>query len=226
MSAVLTMTPALGASVLERWVEPGSTESAGTLLGLHGGDATHRQVLPLLRSLAEGRRLVAPRSARWSGLAAGGQFSWFSSLRPPEIEPIGFGDALAQLERFAGEYLELSCDRGTVLVGVDQGSTMALALAALWPELFAGVIAIGGGWPCVPGWQLPERDMGGMQILLVASAQSSRQQLELRHAELTVLASAESAELTNERSISAIRSWLSGVRRRVDAEESLCSQEP
>src|ERR1044072_9228109 len=115
--------------VLERIVE-GDEGSDGTLVGLHDECSTHADILPFLRSIADGRRIVAPRSARWSGYGQGGRYSWFSGVAPPLVEPIGFGDALLQLEGLALEQRGTTSSRGTTMVGVGQGGTMALMLAA------------------------------------------------------------------------------------------------
>lgn len=189
-------------------MELSSDVSHGTLIGLHGADASHRQIVPLLRVLADGRRIVAPRSARWSGFTEGGCFSWFLSLQPPQIEPMGFGDALAQLESLAREYADLDHSRSTVLVGFDQGATMALALAALWPDLFAGVIAIDGGWPQVPGWRIPLRDMAEMPVLSIGGPTSDRAELESRNALVTTLAHCGLVISPSKSEWSPVRHWL------------------
>jgi pimeloyl-ACP methyl ester carboxylesterase len=170
--------------VLERIVESEDQSSQGTLIGLHDEQSTHSEMLSFMRSIADGRHMIAPRSARWSAYHEGGRFSWFSSVSPPLIEPIGFGDSLMQLESLILEYIDIGSTSGLVLAGRGQGGTMAITLAALWPELFAGVIAINASWPQVPGWQLPERDMAQLKVLAVGGQASLRDELRARNASL------------------------------------------
>jgi phospholipase/carboxylesterase len=212
----LTIAP----SILERWIERSDDACRGSLIGLHGREATHRQMLPLLRDLASGRRIIAPRSARWAGMGEGGSFNWYSSLCPPIIEPIGFGDALTQLERFACEYRESEHSTRMVLVGFDQGATMALALSALWPELFVAVVAIEGGWPELPGWSVPLRDMESMPVLIVGNAESTRAELISRNANVALLAGSGHVELPSIDLVKLIRCWLADSARVKNDEES------
>lgn len=196
--------------VLDRIVEGDGERYDGTLIGLHDQDSMHVEVLPLLRSVADGRRVIAPRSARWSSLEDGGRFSWFSSVAPPLIEPIGFGDGLIQLERLAFEYAAANSTRGTVVLGIGQGATMALALGALWPELFKGVIAIDGTWPNVPGWTVPETDMAGVRALLVAGTDDTRSELLRRGAIVVGIDAPQSKQLTDPGLTATLRQWMVG----------------
>jgi pimeloyl-ACP methyl ester carboxylesterase len=122
-------------------------------------------------------------------LGDGGRFSWFTSVAPPLIEPIGFGDGLMQLERLLLDHAaEHEAQRDIVVVGIGQGGTMALALAMLWPELVTRIVAIGGFWPVIPGWDMPDRDMAGLQVLLAGAAVGAGERKCALGAEVTGMA--------------------------------------
>jgi pimeloyl-ACP methyl ester carboxylesterase len=171
-------------SILERIVENPDCPSNRTVIGLHDAHARLSETMPLLREMTGGQRLIVPRSARWSGYGDGGRYSWFSSISPPSVEPIGFGDSLIQLEALTLEYATAGERAGTVLVGIGQGGTMALCLAALWPEVIKGVIAIEAFWPEVAGWELPERDMSPVHVLLISSGSEAGFRLTARGAKV------------------------------------------
>lgn len=191
--------------VLERIVEADDAMRNGTLIGLHDECSTHADIVPFLRLIADGRRVIAPRSARWAGYGQGGRYSWFSSVAPPFIEPIGFGDSLMQLESFVLEHHCAVAVRGTTIVGIGQGGTMAIALAALWPELFRAVVAVDASWPEVRGWHLPERDMSGMTLLVVAGGSEVRQRLIARHGRVDAVDRVEPGEAL----VQVCRQWMS-----------------
>lgn len=191
--------------VLETATEPSGSKPADTIICLHDENSTHGEILGQLRDVATGQRMIAPRSARWSRFGGGGRFSWFSCVSPPVIEPIGFGDSLIQLER-----LVLDCaaqgphEQKITLIGIGQGATMALALALLWPELCANVVAIGGSLPVVPGWSAPARKMPGLPVLLIASDNDTQQKLAELGARVVAMAGCDPAAL-----VATIRQWMS-----------------
>lgn len=157
----------------------------GTVIALHDANARLGETMPLFRRMIQGQRLIVPRSARWSGYGDGGRYSWFSSISPPLVEPIGFGDSLIQLEALALEYMTAGKQPDTVLLGLGQGGSMALCLAALWPELFRGVIGIDAFWPDVAGWRLPEQDMSLVHVLLISPRGDACSPLMARGAQMT-----------------------------------------
>ncbi|BAI96687.1 hypothetical protein Sj15T_11440 [Sphingobium sp. TA15] len=149
----------------------------GLMIALHGREADQNQVLPFASALGD-YHVVAPRSARWAGLNAFGCFNWFSSMEPPVVEPIGFGDGLCQLELLMLERTDAS-ERPCTLLGYDQGAVMSLMLAALWPERVKGIIAINGFWPRVHGWSLPDREMA-LPVLMINDRPAEDAATELR----------------------------------------------
>lgn len=173
------------ASVLERITEAGGLRQASALIGLHDAQSRPSDLLPFLRQIGGGRRIVAPRSARWSAHGRGGLYSWYSSISPPLVEPIGFGDSLIQLEAFILEEAAQEWAAANILVGIGQGGTMALMLAALWPELCRAVIAVDAIWPTVPGWQPPDLMMSATHVLLTDARDGVREQLAVRGAHVT-----------------------------------------
>lgn len=197
--------------VLERIVVSGKLGRDGTLIGLHGEYSTHGEILPLLKQVAGGRRIVAPRSARWSAYGDGGRFSWFSNIMPARIEPIGFGDALLQLEQLAFEFADDRSARGMVLFGTGQGGTMALALGALWPELFTEIVTIDAMWPTVAGWSLPTRDMSGIRALLVGPDEATRRTMSELGAQVTTCESRSAGNSAGLDSGDAIRNWMDPI---------------
>lgn len=191
--------------VLETAIEAGDHVQPGTIIGLHDENSTHVEVLDLLREVSTGQRLIAPRSARWSRFDGGGRFSWFSCVNPPLIEPIGFGDSLIQLERLVLDHsAQGPGERTIMIIGIGQGATMALALAMLWPELCAGVVAIGGSLPAVPGWTAPARAMPGLPVLLVAGADHTQQKLAQLGARIVERPACDAAALA-----AMVRRWIS-----------------
>lgn len=177
-------------SILERIEENPDRHGNGTVIGLHDADARLSEAMPLFRNMVRGKRLIVPRSARWSGYGDGGRYSWFSSMSPPLVEPIGFGDSLIQLEALALEYATGAERPDTVLLGMGQGGSIALCLAALWPELFKGVVAVNALWPDVADWQPPEQDMAAVQVLLIAPQGDAGSRLAARGAQIEVIRTA------------------------------------
>lgn len=193
------------ACVLERIVEVGEAGQDATLIGLHDAHSTASEVLPFLRQIGGGQRIVAPRSARWSAYGRGGLYSWYSSVSPPLVEPVGLGDGLIQLEALVLEEAVRDPAGGITLAGIGQGGTMALVLAALWPELFRAVIAIDALCPTVPGWRLPVLGMSATPVLLAGAGIDAREQLAARGAPVIEIGGMQAGlELA-----SACRQWLS-----------------
>ncbi|WP_066557197.1 alpha/beta hydrolase-fold protein [Croceicoccus bisphenolivorans] len=131
-------------------------------------------------------------------------------MSPPTVEPVGFGDALIQLEALTLDEVSAQPAGGCVLVGVGQGGSMALVLAAIWPELFSAVIAIGAMWPKVPGWQPPDLAMPRTPVLLAGGWDGLSDCLTQRGAAVSEIASAEAGPVLAD----ACRQWLSANSRR------------
>jgi predicted esterase len=88
-------------------------------------------------------------------------------------EPASFGDSLAQLERFVCDVRSRETGTGApspVLLGVDQGASLALSLALMVPDLITGVMAIGGGLPTFSDPTLLAPVEARLPILLLGDA--------------------------------------------------------
>ncbi|ODV41378.1 hypothetical protein AWV79_37000 [Cupriavidus sp. UYMMa02A] len=118
-------------SMLEFYLSGVAGPDRPMVLALHGAGADHWQLLPLLAAAAPDCMVVAPKSGRWSGWSAAGQrYSWFQAAEIPVIEPIGFGDALWQLEQFIWQMVGGDAQMGfparrQACVGFDQGAVLA-----------------------------------------------------------------------------------------------------
>ncbi|HTO07731.1 MAG TPA: hypothetical protein VMR86_11830 [Myxococcota bacterium] len=129
----------------------------GTVVALHADGADAGELWALAHAL--GRDAVAPQAPRardpfhasaapedprWRAYAG---HSWFRSDDAGRPEPASFGDSLAQLESLVAEL-----EPPVFLVGHREGATLALGAALAFPERIAGVIALDGPRPDIPGW--------------------------------------------------------------------------
>ena len=143
-------------------------------IGLHDFDEDHAQGLQLARALGDGVFAYAPTSPRpvsprfVEGAATRDGRLWFFE-RDGYVEPSLFGDALRQAEAFLHDTIERHDDADDVpliLVGRGQGGVLALVLTMTWPELVDATVAIDATIPSVPGWSVPDTDLGGTVIHL------------------------------------------------------------
>ena len=95
---------------------------------------------------------------------------WFVRSIDGESEPATFGDALFAVEQLTVGARE-RWGEPPLLVGHGQGGELALALAAIVPELLAGVVALDASLPVVPGWERPACDAGGLPVLVLPGGQ-------------------------------------------------------
>lgn len=97
-------------------------------------------------------------------------YYWFIEYGPCQPEASTLGDALAQLELGLLEHEEQAGDAGFSLVGRGQGATVALLLAAGWPELVRAVVAIDGCLPRLPEGLTPAAGrLDALRVLLLSS---------------------------------------------------------
>ena len=131
----------------------------GTLVALHADGADCTELVALCAAAAPQLDLVAPQAPRArdpfhssdAGLPGYGGYSWFRKDDAGRPEPASFGDSLAQLEALVIELAE----RGGAplyLLGRGTGATLALGAAQAFPERLAGVVALDGARPEIPGW--------------------------------------------------------------------------
>ena len=114
---------------------------------------------------------VSVRGAR-TQMRGGGilGYYWYIETDDGGAEASTFGDALRQLELLLFKLEASNLSRRINLVGIGQGATMALALALVWPELIAAVVAVDGGLPAnLSSLPLELGDLGSTSVLFVAS---------------------------------------------------------
>jgi phospholipase/carboxylesterase len=143
-------------------------EPQGALLLLHGRGADEYDLEPLADELDRGRQLVAVLPRAPLALPPGGAH-WYVVPRVGFPDPPTFEASLEALGRLSaalpGE-IGVPLDR-TVLVGFSQGAVMSLALAlgAGRPSP-AGILALSGFIPTVPGFELDLTRRADTAVLL------------------------------------------------------------
>jgi predicted esterase len=135
-------------------VPPSKHAGAALVEFVQGCDPDARIVLPEpQRPYYEGRRAL---DLRW----------YISAVEDPDyIDPPSFGDVLWMLEGLVEGAAE-QWDERPWLVGHAQGANLALGLALTMPEQIAGVVAVDGFIPRVPGLELRDR-LSGLHVLLI-----------------------------------------------------------
>jgi phospholipase/carboxylesterase len=133
-----------------------ATDPEGLLVLLHGRGADERDLFPLLDVLDPARRLLAVTPRGPLHLPPGGAH-WYAVHEIGYPDPTTFGETFAR----ASEWLDaLAADTGIaseqmVLGGFSQGAVMTYALGAgAGRPRPAGLIALSGFVPTVPGFEL------------------------------------------------------------------------
>jgi predicted esterase len=145
-----------------------------TIVALHARGGDLDQLRPLCGSLGAGIQVVAPQAARMLDPAHAGTdgspigFTWYFSQTPSIVEPATFGESLWQLEQFVRDVRDRQgTTRPVLILGLEQGASLGLALATLAPDWVAGVAALGGHLPRIRGWSPPVVNACGLPVLLV-----------------------------------------------------------
>ena len=146
---------------------PAAGEPDGALVLLHGRGADEHDLVPLLDAIDPGRRLAGycprgplalpPGGAHWYAVRAIG-YPDPSTFLPTAELLAGWLDALTEATGIPAER--------TVLGGFSQGSVMSYAMA-LGPgrPTPAGVVALSGFMPTVPGFEL-DLDRPGLRVAI------------------------------------------------------------
>ena len=180
----------------------GTRPPAAPAVVLRGVESDGERLTALAGALAPARTLVVPQPLRHLYLSRAhvGQ-RWFVTSIDGDVEPATFGDALYAVEQLTTGARE-RWGAPPLLVGHGQGGVLALALAAIAPELLAGVVALDATLPVVPGWERPACDAGGLPVIVLpgaqpgADAERTRDQLTAIGARVTVVAAARDAATT------------------------------
>lgn len=161
-----------GLAGLDHHLRPAAGAPEGALVLLHGRGTSEHDLLPLLKVLDPQRRLVGLLPGGPLSLPPGGRH-WYRPLAVGRPEPVSFHSTFATLcawlDAVPGE-LGISIDH-TVLGGFSQGTVMsyALGLAARRPAP-AGILALSGFLPEVPGLELDPAGRGALPVAIAHGA--------------------------------------------------------
>jgi predicted esterase len=143
------------------------------VLAIHGHGGGCEQLAPLCSALGRDVSAVLPQA--WRPLNIHGivepvhpGYSWYYSFAADQPEPATFGDCLIELENLVYDLLGRGDRDRVAILGVDQGATLALALAGVIPEWISAVVAIGGCLPRIKGCSLPAETLNGLPILMIS----------------------------------------------------------
>jgi phospholipase/carboxylesterase len=155
---------ATGIDVLDHLVRPAAGEPEGALILMHGRGTSEHDLHPLLDILDPKRRLVGYAPGGPLSLPPGGRH-WYVVPRVGYPDPDSFFASLGRLEEFV-DATGLPPDK-IVLGGFSQGTAMAyaLGLSAGRPRP-AGIIALSGFIPAVPGWEADLPSRAGMPVAI------------------------------------------------------------
>lgn len=148
-------------SDLVRIERPAAGEPEGALVLLHGRGADERDLLPFLDLLDPQRRLLGLTPGGPLALPPGGRH-WYAVARVGFPDPDTFAASYELLQR----ELDVPWER-TIVGGFSQGAVMAYALAlGEGRPTPAGLLAMSGFVPTVPGVWEPDLDRPGLPVFI------------------------------------------------------------
>jgi phospholipase/carboxylesterase len=178
------------ALAIDHRLRPAAGEPEGALVLLHGRGADEHDLFGLLDLLDPNRKLLGVTAGGPFALPPGGRH-WYVVPRVGFPEPETFEASYRGLGRLL-DGLGVPIER-TVIGGFSQGTVMSWALA-LGPDrpAPAGIIALSGFIPTVPGREFPGRPMRaaighGTQdpVISVEYAREARRRMEEAGADVT-----------------------------------------
>jgi phospholipase/carboxylesterase len=186
-----------GAEALAHLVRPAAGEPEGALVLLHGRGTDEHDLVPLMRALDPGRRLVGVSARGPLSLPPGGAH-WYVVRRVGYPDRDTFHRSFALLADWLDALLrELGVPlERMVLGGFSQGAVMAYALGlGRGRPAPAGIIALSGFLPTVDGFELDLEGRAGLPVAIghgtydpvigVEWGREARDRLEAAGAEVT-----------------------------------------
>ena len=159
-----------GFGKFEHVYEPGGaggSDSAATLLLLHGTGGDENDLLPLARQLSPGAGLLSPRGKVLEG---GVSRRFFRRLAVGELDipdMLARTDDLAAFIRASGDSYGFDPAR-VVAIGFSNGANIAVSLLFRHPGLLAGAALLR---PMLPYEPDPDLDLSGTRVFVAAGGQ-------------------------------------------------------
>jgi phospholipase/carboxylesterase len=155
---------AAGLDVLDHLVRPAAGEPEGALILMHGRATSEHDLYPLLDVLDPRRRLAGYTPGGPLALPPGGRH-WYVVPRVGYPDPDTFFASLDRLEEFV-DATGFPPEK-IVLGGFSQGTAMAYALGLrAGRSRPAGIVALSGFIPGVPGWEADLESRAGMPVAI------------------------------------------------------------
>ena len=211
-----------GPEPLRYRTRPAAAAPRGALVLLHGRATDENDLFPLLDALDPDRRLIGITVRGPLSLPPGGRH-WYAVPRVGYPDPATFVASVQQLFALLDALAPtLGVDAGrTILGGFSQGSVMAYALGlAAGRPVPAGILALSGFIPTVPGFELDPGARAGLPVLIahgsldpVISVQFARQARErLEQAGLAVsYHESTTAHTIDPRLLPDLRRWVAAT---------------
>ena len=202
-----------GSQLVSKSFSPVYGPALGSVIALHDINGGMDDLARSVAAWSPTSSVIAVEAARavFLGMEITGH-TWYGGEHVERPELVSFGDSLMELERFVVERAE-RFEAGACLFGWGQGAVMGLSLAAVIPEQFSRVIAVGGCLPMETGWSPPDERMSGLPLLLIhthehaENVQRSTVALKERGADVSVAFVSE-LNVGDQRIIRIIQSWL------------------